>query len=86
MDIQTITTEAMAARVQAGDALPLLPEGVPGPVQHAGQWWAVPTDAADYQLVTDPAQVAMLNRNARRYAAARTATAHAHVREGGGSS
>lgn len=74
-DIQTVTTGDMAERVQAGDALPLLPEGIPGPVQHAGQWWAVPDDQTDYRPVTDPEQLTMLDRNAQRYATARATTA-----------
>lgn len=74
-DLQTIAVTTMAERVQAGNALPLLPEGVPGPVQYASQWWAVLADETVYRQITDPDQIRMLDRNARRYAAARTTTA-----------
>ncbi|HEX5117832.1 MAG TPA: hypothetical protein VFW65_21830 [Pseudonocardiaceae bacterium] len=79
----TISSEDMAGLVAGREALPLLPEGAPGPVQHAGMWWAIPTGETDYRPVTDPAQIVLLDRNTQRYAAARVATARA--REDGGS-
>lgn len=72
-----ITSEDMAERVRSGTALPLLPEGIPGPVQHAGQWWAIPTGASDYRRVTDPTVVDRLNYQVERYARARTAATQA---------
>lgn len=83
-EMPTISGEDMARLVARGAAVPLLPEGVPGPVQHAGQWWAIPTGQTEYRPVTDPGQIALLDRNAQRYAAARASVARA--RAGGGSS
>jgi hypothetical protein len=84
INTQVIPSKDMARRVQHGEALPLLPEGVPGPVQLAGRWWAVATGETNYRPVSDPDQIAMLDRSAQRYAAARAATTRA--REGGGQS
>jgi hypothetical protein len=81
-EFKIITSTDMANLVQLGEAVPLLPEGVPGPVRYDGQWWAVPADATDYQPITDPDQTAMLDRNARRYATARGAAAGARERGG----
>lgn len=63
----------MAQRVNARMALPLLPEGVPGPVQLAERWWAVPADQQDYRPVIDPDQIALLNRSVQRLTRARAA-------------
>lgn len=87
-EMPTISSADMGRLVARGKASPLLPEGEPGPVQHAGQWWAIPAETnehqAHYRPVTNPDQIAMLDRNAQRYAAARAATARA--RQSGGSS
>lgn len=83
-DTSTISSVDMAELVAWSEALPVLPEGVPGPVQHSGLWWAIPTTQADYRPVTDPDQIALLDRTAQRYALARAAAARA--RDGGGSS
>ncbi len=57
VDAQTIPIPAMAQHLAAGDADALLPDGVPGPVRLADQWWAVPTGDNHYRPVTDPAAV-----------------------------
>jgi hypothetical protein len=62
----------MAQHVAAGDAQSLLPDGVPGPVRLAGQWWAVPTGHDQYQPVTDPAAAATFEAGWARLAAHRT--------------
>jgi hypothetical protein len=71
---EIIAQQDMARRVAAGTALPLLPEGVPGPVQHAERWWAVQTAEQDYRPVVDPEQLALLNRSAATLARTRAAT------------
>jgi hypothetical protein len=48
-----ITQPAMAEHIRAGDAAPLLHDGVPGPVHHRGRWWAVPADAEHYEPVPE---------------------------------
>lgn len=87
-EMPTISSEDMGRLVARSEASPLLPEGVPGPVKHAGQWWAIPADIdkcqTEYRPVTNLDQIAMLDRNAQRYATARAATAR--IREAGGSS
>lgn len=70
-DTEIITSREMTQRVEQGEALPLLPEGVPGPVRLGGRWWAIPLDGTDYCPVADPDQVALLDRSVVRYAAAR---------------
>ena len=76
----SITSDEMLERVRSGLALPLLPEAVPSPVQYAGQWWAIPSNATDYRPVADPVLVDRLNYQAERYARARTAAMRARER------
>jgi hypothetical protein len=57
VDAPTIPIPDMAQHLAAGEARPLLPEGVPGPVRLANLWWAVPTGGDRYWPVTDSAAV-----------------------------
>lgn len=66
---QTITITDMARHIDRRDAAPLLPDGVPGPVHYASQWWAIPEDEQDYRPVQDPQVRASYDALARRYAA-----------------
>jgi hypothetical protein len=65
---QTITVTDMARYIARNDAAPLFPEGVPGPVHYASQWWAVPKTEQDYRPVQDPQVRATYDSLARRYA------------------
>jgi hypothetical protein len=76
-DQPIITVPDMETLLAGGDALALLPEGVPGPVQLGGEWWAVPTGTDAYQPVADAAAVELLDRLAARYATARAAARRA---------
>ncbi|PXY16596.1 hypothetical protein [Prauserella muralis] len=71
MSETTISAEAMRGHIAAGRALPLLPDGAPGPVQYAGRWWAIPADAHDYLPVTDASAAAHLDTAAQRLHQAR---------------
>ncbi|MEV4649056.1 hypothetical protein [Saccharopolyspora sp. NPDC049357] len=64
----TITAEQMREHLADGQATPLLPEGIPGPVHHAGRWWLIPEDAHDYQPA-DADRAARLDEFAQRLAA-----------------
>ncbi|WP_340672151.1 hypothetical protein REH65_33100 (plasmid) [Saccharopolyspora sp. ID03-671] len=66
--MNTITAEQMRFHLATGQAIPLLPDGIPGPVHHAGRWWLIPEDAHDYQPADD-ARAAQLDEFARRLAA-----------------
>lgn len=66
---QTITVPEMAHHIARNDAAPLLPEGVPGPVHYASQWWAVPETEQDYVPVTDKSVMATYDDLAKRHAA-----------------
>lgn len=77
----TISTERMSSHVESRRAWPLLPDGVPGPVQHDDQWWAIPTDQNDYQPVTDPDLIRQLNTDAERFGRARQAARAAAERD-----
>lgn len=70
-DAPTIPIPDMAQCLATGDAHALLPDGVPGPVRLADQWWAVPTGGNRYQPVTDPAAVTMFDTGLARLAAHR---------------
>lgn len=48
----TLSATSMQQHLTAGRALPLLPDGIPGPVHYAGTWWAIPQDGVNYQQVT----------------------------------
>uniref|UniRef100_UPI003F497668 hypothetical protein n=1 Tax=Amycolatopsis sp. CA-151526 TaxID=3239921 RepID=UPI003F497668 len=63
-----ISAVEMANHIAARDAAPLLPDGVPGPVHYADQWWAVPQDQQEYQPIQDAAAIARFDDLARRYA------------------
>jgi hypothetical protein len=69
VDLPTIPIPDMAQHLAAGKAEPLLPEGVPGPVRLADQWWAVPTGGDCYWPVTDPAAVTAFDEGSTRLAA-----------------
>jgi hypothetical protein len=71
VDAHTIPISDMAQHLAAGDAEPLLPEGVPGPVRLADQWWAVPTGHDQYWPVTDPAAVIAFDQGSARLTAHR---------------
>jgi hypothetical protein len=73
MSHNAVTQEAMAGRIAAGHATPLLPDGVPGPVHLGGQWWAIAQGEERYERVTDAAQFALLDRQAQRLSAAHSA-------------
>jgi len=74
-----ISITEMGRYITDRTARSLLPEGVPGPVHYQQRWWAVPTEATEYEPVTDPATIAMLTRHASVLAdsATRLATAAA---------
>jgi hypothetical protein len=82
VDAPTIPIPDMAARLAADDADALLPDGVPGPVRLAGQWWAVPTGHHQYQPVTDPAAATLFNEGLARLAAHRAHRANLITRTG----
>ncbi|WP_190824774.1 hypothetical protein [Saccharopolyspora pogona] len=63
-----ISAEQMQTAIAHGTATPLLPEGVPGPIHHSGQWWCIPHGDADYQPVSGE-QAAELDQFAERLAA-----------------
>ena len=67
----SITVETMDEHVRHGRALPLLSDGVPGPVQYDDAWWAVPIQARDYRPVTDPTMLDGLNQHVERLAGLR---------------
>lgn len=71
VDAQAIPIPDMAQHLAAGDADALLPDGVPGPVRLARQWWAVPTGGDRYRPVTDLAAVATFEAGLARLAAHR---------------
>jgi hypothetical protein len=78
-----ISTPTMHGHIKAGRALPLLPEGVPGPVQYAARWWAIPAGGQDYRPVTDPAVSGFLDTETQRLHQARqTARAGAERDDG----
>jgi hypothetical protein len=66
---KTITREDMARHIARNGAAPLFPEGVPGPVHYAEQWWAIPETEEHYSPVKDPQVRATYDDLARRYAA-----------------
>lgn len=68
----------MAALLAAGDARPLLPKGIPGPMRLADGWWAVREGADHYQPVTG-ALAEQLDEHARRLAAAESAVRDAQA-------
>jgi len=78
-DPTTITqarmTELLASETPAERARPMLPEGIPGPVQYRDQWWAIPENEEVYQRVTNPAVIARFNQLVERYTAGRAALA-----------
>jgi hypothetical protein len=82
MNQTTISAAEMARHIAAGRARPLLPEGVPGPVQHASRWWAIPTGGQDYQPVTNPATITQLDTDAQRFHRARLAARAVTDRDG----
>lgn len=71
VDAPTIPIPAMALHLAAGEAQPLLPDGVPGPMRLADQWWAVPAGGDRYWPVTDPAAVTAFDEGATRLTAHR---------------
>jgi hypothetical protein len=66
---KTITRADMAQHIARNSAAPLFPEGVPGPVHYAAQWWAIPETEQDYSPVQDPQIRETYDQLARRYAA-----------------
>lgn len=66
--MSTITAEQMREHLASGQATPLLPEGIPGPVHHSGHWWLIPDGAHDYEPA-DAARAAQLDEFAQRLAA-----------------
>jgi hypothetical protein len=82
----TMSLTTMTEHIQQGTALPLFPEGAPGPVQYDGQWWAIATGETDYRPVTDPDTVAQLDGNVTRLHRARDAARAAEPPDEGGSS
>jgi hypothetical protein len=65
----TISQTEMSSHIAHGTAAALLPTGVPGPVHHALQWWAIRENDQDYQPVDDAAASRNYDDLARRYAA-----------------
>lgn len=76
----SITPPEMREAITAGTALPLLPDGVPGPVHHQGQWWCIPHGATEYEAVTDPALARQLDDHAAQLAAGARAVQQAQDR------
>jgi hypothetical protein len=69
----TMSITTMSEHIQQGTALPLFPEGAPGPVQYDGQWWAIATGETEYRPVRDPDTATQLDRNTKRLHRARHA-------------
>jgi len=70
---QGLAITVMVEHVRAGRAVPLLPEGAPGPVRHRDRWWAIRVGQTHYQPVTDPRVIAQLDADAGRWHRARHA-------------
>ncbi|MFC7344942.1 hypothetical protein [Saccharopolyspora griseoalba] len=69
----TISEEVMRQALSTGEAAALLPEGTPGPVHYADQWWVIPRGHADYQPAED-AEAERLDQHAQRLIASVRAT------------